>query len=256
MLCLSLFFNLFAHIFSAWVWTWILAIFQAKLKGFKAIKVYLITNISKYLPGNIWHFVGRVKAIQNEGDSLALATVSVILEPLLMAVAAFLITIFSVSFGIIRVNFSLLIFTIQCIIIFLVLMGIHPKIINHILTKLAKGKGSKNIVNLTQYPLLPLLGELGFLLLRGIAFLLIINAFIPLKISLILPVLSTFSFAWLLGLIVPGAPGGIGVFEATAIATLNPTFFPPQNVLIVVALFRLISILAELISAGIAFIKQ
>ncbi|WP_354635191.1 hypothetical protein [Planktothricoides raciborskii] len=39
-------------------------------------------------------------------------------------------------------------------------------------------------------------------------------------------VLSAFSFAWLLGLVLPGAPGGIGIFEATAIALLQNNFPP------------------------------
>jgi uncharacterized membrane protein YbhN (UPF0104 family) len=36
--------------------------------------------------------------------------------------------------------------------------------------------------------------------------------------------LGAFSLAWLLGLVVPGAPGGLGVFEATAIALLQQRF--------------------------------
>ncbi|MBL1210115.1 lysylphosphatidylglycerol synthase domain-containing protein [Geminocystis sp. GBBB08] len=256
MLGLSLFLNIIAHTFSAWVWTWILTIFHTKLQGLKAIKIYLITNISKYLPGNIWHFFGRVKAIQAEGDSLALATVSVIIEPLLMAIAALLITIISASIGIIEINFSPLIFLVELIFIIIIIIGIHPKIINPILSKLAKSKGSKQSANLTKYPLLPLLGEVMFLLLRGLAFLLILLAFIPLKITLIPQVLSGFSFAWLLGLIIPGAPGGIGIFEATIIATFNQSFFPSEIVLIVIALFRINSILAELITAAIAFIDK
>lgn len=256
MLVLSLFLNIIAHTFSAWVWTWILALFHTKLQGLKAIKIYLITNISKYLPGNIWHFFGRVKAIQAEGDSLGVATVSVIIEPLLMAIAALLITVISASIGIIEVNFSPIIFLVQLMIIVITLICINPKIINPILSKLSKSKGSKESAKLTKYPLLPLLGEVIFLLLRGLAFLSILLAFIPVKIILIPQVLSGFSFAWLLGLIVPGAPGGIGIFEATIITTFNQSFFPTEIVLIIIALFRINSILAELITAAIAFLTN
>lgn len=256
MLGLSLFLNVIAHTFSAWVWTWILAILHTNLQGLKAIKIYLITNISKYLPGNIWHFVGRVKAIQGEGDSLGIATVSVIIEPLLMAIAALLITLIGASFGIIKVNFSHLILITQLIFIIIILIGIHPNILNPILSKLAKSKGSKESAKLTQYPLLPLLGETVFLLLRGFAFLLVLSAFMPVKIALIPQVLSGFSFAWLLGLIIPGAPGGIGIFEATIIATFQPSSFPPEIILVTIALFRISSILSELITAAIAVISN
>jgi glycosyltransferase 2 family protein len=44
-------------------------------------------------------------------------------------------------------------------------------------------------------------------------------------------------------------PGGLGVFETTAIALLNP-YFPTAVILSVVALFRLVSILAEVVGAG------
>ena len=256
MFIISLFFNLLAHVFSAWVWTWILKLFSTRLKGLKAIYIYLITNIAKYLPGNVWHFVGRVKAVQDLGDKLSTATVTVILEPLMMAIAALLITVISASFGILSLDFSPFILLLKLAIISGFLIGINPAIINPILNKLAQKKGSKQATQLTKYPLLPLGGELVFLFLRGSAFLVLLNAFLTLKLSLIPQILTAFSFAWLLGLIVPGAPGGLGIFEATAIATLDPSIFPREIVLIVVALFRISSILAEVITAYGAWILQ
>jgi len=252
---ISLILNSFAHIFSAWVWTWILTLFNCKLGGFFAVKIYLITNISKYIPGNIWHFVGRVKAIQNHGDSIALGTFTVVLEPLLMAIASLLITILSVSLGILEVKFSPLIFSLLLFFILIVLMGINPKFINPVLKKLVinKGKVETNI-QLNKYPFLPLIGELIFLLLRGSAFMALMMPFIDLNIILIPQVLTAFSFAWLIGLIVPGAPGGLGIFEAVAIASLDPTIFPRDKIIIVVALFRFSSIIAETFTAYLAWL--
>ncbi|AFZ52469.1 lysylphosphatidylglycerol synthase domain-containing protein [Cyanobacterium aponinum] len=252
---ISLILNSFAHIFSAWVWTWILTLFNCKLGGFSAVKIYLITNISKYIPGNIWHFVGRVKAIQNHGDSIALGTFPVVLEPLLMAIASLLITIFSVSLGILEVNFSPLIFSLLLFFILIILIVIHPKFINPVLKKLVinKGKVETNI-KLNKYPFLPLIGELIFLLLRGSAFMALMMPFIDLNIILIPQVLTAFSFAWLIGLIVPGAPGGLGIFEAVAIASLDPAIFPRDKIIIVVALFRFSSIIAETFTAYLAWL--
>jgi uncharacterized membrane protein YbhN (UPF0104 family) len=250
---LSLLFNLIAHIFSAWVWQWILALFQLKLPTLTVIIIYLITNIKKYIPGNIWHFYGRVNALQKEGYNLSIATITVVIEPLLMACSALLITIISASLGLIKSASSLNIFLIQILGLIIVLIIIHPLIINPILTKLTwskiKDKEQITEIKLTKYPLLPLLGEAIFLLLRGIAFISALSALMPVKLSLIPQVLSVFSFAWLLGLIVPGAPGGMGVFEATVIASLDLSEFPQGVILAVVALFRLSSILAELLSA-------
>jgi uncharacterized membrane protein YbhN (UPF0104 family) len=79
-----------------------------------------------------------------------------------------------------------------------------------------------------------------------------IHAIEPGQIPLLI---SVFSLAWLLGLVIPGAPGGIGVFEATAIALLDQTI-SPAVLLSVVALYRLISILAEAAGAGLAWLDE
>lgn len=254
MLFLALITTILAHVFSGLVWIKILNILHCYLTGFKALKVYLITNIAKYLPGNVWHFYGRINAVTQEGDNISIATLSVLLEPLLMAAAALLVTLISGSFGLIKTSPSLGILALQIIGLSFVLIGIHPRIINPVLQKLSKSKGQTKSAILQEYPLVPLLGELGFLLLRGTGFLLVCLALITVDFKTIPLLLSVFSFAWLLGLIVPGAPGGIGIFEATAIASLDHNQFPPAMVLSIVALFRIISILAELITAFIAWL--
>jgi hypothetical protein len=66
---------------------------------------------------------------------------------------------------------------------------------------------------------------------------------------------GAFSLGWLLGLVVPGAPGGLGVFEATVLAVLTPRF-PAAIVLGGVALYRLNSTLAELLAAGLAVLDE
>jgi uncharacterized membrane protein YbhN (UPF0104 family) len=85
--------------------------------------------------------------------------------------------------------------------------------------------------------------------LRGCGFVLTWLAFAPATPQEIVTLLSAFSLAWLVGLVVPGAPGGLGVFEATAIAILKPFALPTGILITTLALFRLISISAEAIAA-------
>jgi hypothetical protein len=63
--------------------------------------------------------------------------------------------------------------------------------------------------------------------------------------------LGVFSLSWCLGLVIP-SPGGIGVFESSAIALLNQTF-SPAILLSSVALFRLLSLSAEALAAAISW---
>ncbi|MEO0869690.1 MAG: hypothetical protein AAFY17_14895 [Cyanobacteria bacterium J06642_11] len=65
LLTVALGITLIAHIWSGWVWHWILRTIGQPRDGRWSTAVYLKTNIAKYLPGNVWHFYGRVRALQN-----------------------------------------------------------------------------------------------------------------------------------------------------------------------------------------------
>jgi hypothetical protein len=134
----------------------------------------------------------------------------------------------------------------------IVCLAVHPRVLNPVLQRLSRLKGKAStteVFQLESYPFIPLLGELGFLGLRGTGFVATFIALTPVNNSQILLLFTAFSMAWVLGLIIP-TPGGLGVFETTAIALLN-SHFSPGVILSVVALFRVVSILAEVIGAGI-----
>jgi hypothetical protein len=255
-ICLAIAFGitLLAHTWSGWVWSWILREFDHPVNPMWGVRVYLKTNIAKYLPGNVWHFYGRVSAAKHVGIPATVGTLSVVMEPLLMAAAALLIA--SVSNP--QANLGL-----QLPILAAVLIGVHPKVFNPLLQQVSKLKGKakgtipaeNQIVRVKRYPIFPLLGELGFIGLRGAGFLLTMLAFRSLSPVESLLVFSAFSWSWLLGFVIPGAPGGIGVFEATALALLNG-HFSSGVVLSAVALYRLISTLAEAVGAGLAWLSE
>lgn len=262
MLAIALSLTIIAHVWSGLVWTWILTIFKQPLGIFEGIRVYLLTNIAKYSPGNIWHFYGRISAVAKKGGSRGAATLSVLLEPLLMAAAALLIGLLSSGFdnglGGLTTSFNLK-FWLQLLSLIAVLVGIHPRILNALLHRLSRSKNKPDAtaaaaIQLTKYPLVPFLGEMGFVILRGIGFILTFVALQSVTWQQIPQLFTAFSFAWLLGLVVPGAPGGLGVFEVTAYSLLSDTQFPTE--IAAVALYRLISILAEAIAALVCFRGQ
>lgn len=244
--------TLLAHCWTGYVWNLILKALGQQRSGIWAMQVYLKTNIAKYLPGNVWHLYGRVTAARSAGIPATAATLSVLLEPLLMAAAALCLALLT---GL--KTHALL----QIVSLMLVLAIVHPRILNRLLQIVRQIKGTaqpapdgepqaeKTVLH--RYPLIPLLGEILFVLLRGIGFLFILQALQPLQAIDFLPAISGFSIAWLFGLVVPGAPGGIGVFEAAAVALLSG-HFPIAVVLGSVALYRLISTLAEAAGAAAA----
>ena len=82
LLTMALGVTLLAHIWSGWVWHLILHALGEGRSGRWSTVVYLKTNIAKYLPGNVWHFLGRVRALKTTGADTGTAVVGVVLEPL------------------------------------------------------------------------------------------------------------------------------------------------------------------------------
>ncbi|MBE9210037.1 flippase-like domain-containing protein [Nostoc sp. LEGE 06077] len=254
--------TLLAHTWAGWIWTWVLRDLNQPVPSVQFIQVYLKTNIAKYLPGNVWHYYGRIIAAKNANVSTGAATLSVLLEPLLMAAAALIVVVlFGSQFAVTQTNLALQI--LQFAFLIVILCGVHPWFLNPVIRLLHKFKNQKSgedyqpksTIYLDRYPLRPLLGEFGFLGLRSLGFILTIYAINPVNLSQIPLLVGAFSFAWLLGLVVPGAPGGLGVFEATAIALLQHRF-PSAIVISAITLYRLISILAETSGAALAWLDE
>jgi glycosyltransferase 2 family protein len=298
LLVIALGITLLSLMFAGGVWRLILREFRQPASAAWAVQVFLRTNIAKYLPGNIWHFWGRISVAKNAGIVPKFAILSVVLEPLLMAAAGLLIGL--VFLG--KVNWLLRIIGMAAI-----LTAIHPRLLNPIVLfverlKLSKSNHPKSnhpnlnvehlnvehlnveqfagdrlnsnvdtVFNIKQkasfvksklkknlpikrYPVVPLIGEMCFIGLRGSGFLLTVMALIPVHFSEIPNLFGGFCFAFVAGLVVPGAPGGMGVFEATAIALLSDRF-SVGVILSAVALYRIISIIADVVGAVLAKVQ-
>ncbi len=258
--------TLSAHIFAGWVWSWVLQALNQSVTGVWSVKVYLRTNIAKYLPGNVWHFYGRISAATKTGVAVEIAIASVLLEALLMVVAALLIALIGVQqiASVYGWGAQLLL----VVVLMIVFAIVHPRFLNPLvgyLTKLKqKASGSSQAISspMKRYPIQPLLGELGFLGLRGIGFILTFLAIVPLPLDQFPIVMGAFALAWLTGFVIPGLPGGIGVFEAVAIALLSQGSaflgqrFPAGELLSVLALYRFVNTLAEVSGAGLVILND
>ncbi len=260
-LTISLGVTLLAHVFAGWVWSWTLQLLNQPVMGAWSVKVYLQTNLAKYLPGNVWHFYGRISAATKIGIPAEIAIASVLIEPLLMVVAALLIALIGVQQ--IAAVYGWVAQLLLGVILIGVLAIVHPRFLNPLIGWLAKVKqkasGSSQTITLPmkRYPIQPLLGELGFVGLRGIGFILTFLAIEPLSPDQFPAVMEAFALAWLTGFVIPGLPGGIGVFEAVAIALLSQGSaflgqgFSTGELLSVLALYRFVNTFAEVAAAGL-----
>ncbi|OUC12275.1 MAG: hypothetical protein B0A82_23455 [Alkalinema sp. CACIAM 70d] len=258
-LAIALGMTLLAHILAGVVWANILQDLGQSVAYDWGMAVYLKTNIAKYLPGNVWHFYGRLQASQRAKVPAAIAALSILLEPLLLVLAAIALATVGLqpltawhdggwSWGI------------QGAVLLVILTAMHPKFLNLGIQQLMRWKqktlgGAEVNLALVHYPWRSFLGELSFLLLRGIGFFLVCLAVSPFAIDHVQVLYSGFAIAWLLGFIIPGLPGGVGVFEAVALTLLNP-FLPTTDLLGILAIYRLINTIAEALGAGLVVLAE
>ncbi len=239
--CISLIFNALA-------WKYLLELFKFNGAKINTVKLYLKSNILKYLPGGIWHFVDRIRVLRQSNSSID-SFVLVALEPFLMLIAALLWIPFGQINIFIRITslFPLLIIIPKSreIIFNRFLVYMQGKLIksNIINTNLDSPEEMKK--NYNKFPFKPLLLEMIFILSRFIGFFLCLKAFNISNHLYFFDWISTFAFAWICGLIVPGAPGGIGVFEATFLLLTGGIVIEGPFILSLLC-YRIVSTLADI----------
>ena len=101
-----------------------------------------------------------------------------------------------------------------------------------------------NIVSF--FPFKALFLELGFVLSKFIGFYICLNTFYQSNNMNIIFLLVIFSLSWSLGLVVPAAPGGVGVFEACLLLLVGRNI-PQNSILVSLIYFRIISTSADLL---------
>ena len=238
------------------LWGWTLGNLGYPVSWVWAMRIFLTIEIAKFLPGNVWHMYGRVRAAQRIGIPIPVGTASVLLEPILITAAAMIFALLNGSHPALR--------GLGGISAFCILLGVHPRIFGQVskwLTQLQYqlrkrfGRRSKSQPNnspkrvyFQHYPLKILLGELIFVGLRCYSFLLIVSLFGPLPAESIAPLVGGFSFAWIVGLVMPGAPDGIGIFETLAILLLRG-ILPSGQLVAVVLIYRMVGVIAIALGA-------
>jgi len=224
-----------------------------------AMLLFLSSNLRKYLPGGVWHLLARLQALKAAASgalpltkaplTTAQSLVAVLLDPLLAAAAA-LALVCAAGW---QSGLGLL-----CLLPLVVLL---PRWLNPLMLRLERQRAQQLVARglldvgeadppeaLPGYPWQPLLAELGFVVLRFAGFACCIEAF-----DLVPAIgwgewLAGFALAWTAGLVVPGAPGGLGVFEAVLLMRLAADV-PQAPLLAVVISYRLVSGLADLLAA-------
>ncbi len=252
-------FSILSIIINAYAWMLLINNIVCNSNKLNTVKLFIVTNIYKYLPGGIWHFVYRYNNLRLEFSAEESAE-SIILEPLLMLVAGLIF----IPFG----DFNILILILCWSSTLILLPGLRGFIIkklkdmkaniftnNDKLNNRTLISTDRRISEKITYPYKPLFVEILFILFRYFGFLCCIKAFSSGLLVSQFKLISSFSLAWIIGLVLPAAPGGLGIFEAVILFSLGSQI--PEAPLITSLLFyRLVSMSSDILAALFFSIKR
>ena len=229
-------------------WAVLLRWLHCPLPTGQAVVVFARTNLLKYIPGGIWHLAGRIQLLRSHGHGWGQAAMGVLLDPLLMAVAALLL----LPLGGWQQGLGLL----GPLAVVCLLPGWQEPLMRHLLRRVklprvggsATAKLSPGLVLPGSFPGGPLLAEMAFVLVRYLGFALCAHGFLPPGTP---PgsLLAAFALAWTAGLVIPGAPAGLGVFELVLVLWLGGIVQEEAALLATALSYRVASTMGDALAA-------
>ncbi len=256
-LSLSFLFCVLSIYLNAYAWKYIVKWLGKEFKSNNLVSFYVLTNILKYVPGGMWHFVERFNFIKKISNP-QIALYSSLIEPYFMLTGSFLLA----SMGLIFSPFYFfLIFPLIFLnrkfifLIFKILGSLKGKVLDVLRLPNSKGKFEERINIVSFFPYRALFLEIGFVLSKFIGFYICLNTFYTSNTLNIILLLVIFSLSWSIGLVVPAAPGGVGVFEACLLLFVGKSI--PENIILIsLVYFRVISTSADLLLSIPFLIKK
>ena len=182
-------------------------------------------------------------------DSPQIALCSTLIEPYFMLSGSFLLASMGLIFSPLYffLIFPLLFLNRKFIFLILKILGsLKGKVFEVLRLPNSKGQFEERINIVSFFPSRALFLEIGFVLSKFVGFYICLNTFYTNNNLNIIYLLAVFSLSWSIGLVVPTAPGGVGVFEAFLLFFVGRII--PQNLILVSLIyFRIISTSADLL---------
>jgi hypothetical protein len=247
-LSLSFLFCVISIYLNAYAWKYIVKWLGKEFQSNNLVSFYVLTNILKYVPGGMWHFVERFNFIKKLSNP-QIALYSALIEPYFMLTGSFLLASMGLIFSpfYFFLIFPLIFLNRKYIFLILKILGsLKGKVFEVLRLSNSKGQFEERINIVSFFPSRALFLEIGFVLSKFIGFYICLYTFYTSNTLNIIYLLVIFSLSWSIGLVVPAAPGGVGVFEACLLLFVGKSI--PENVILIsLVYFRVISTSADLL---------
>lgn len=231
------------------VWRQIVVELVTEVAWLPALRAWMISNMGRYLPGSVWHLVGRVMIGQGVGVQKTSGALGVVLEQALQLLSALLIVGASLPFW--SPNSIVGQYGWVAWLVPLGLVAIHPRLFFPILNFLLTRIGKPALPNTLTYPMM-VRYTLYYILVHLMNGMALVAAVVALgqPLSIAPVVLGSAMFAWTVGYLIIFAPGGLGVREVLVTQALTPLM--GENTAAVAALlWRAANIITEAAGAGL-----
>lgn len=223
----------------------------------QALQIIAVSQMGKYLPGNVGHFAGRVLLGSQAGipagktiATMAMETFWVLGISGIFAAAALLFVVNDLHAGLVDSSHPgfLAAFTLAMLIAPFLAVRVVNRMLPGLSRKLGRGQLLAEPRLFTAVAVAGLIA-LSFVILGCVVELLAATLFQHPEIDL-LEMILLFAVSWTAGFLVPGSPGGIGVREAVMIQLLGPAI-GLETALGVALVMRLCSMGADALAFGI-----
>lgn len=196
------------------------------ISGRTATRIYGLTQLAKYVPGNIFQFTGRQLLAMSYGFSGKAIAKSAFLELLLLVLtgAGFTLWMSPLLYPAFSAVYGLSVFIIMAA---LIAWGL-------------KWRGHAGLIMVIARYFL-------FLFISGTVFLCVLYSIADswtLTLVQVLPLIGAYVIAWLAGLVTPGSPAGVGIREFLLILMLKP-FFAEIDIVVAVILSRMTTVVGD-----------
>ncbi|MGC8838374.1 MAG: lysylphosphatidylglycerol synthase domain-containing protein [Anaerolineae bacterium] len=205
----------------AGIWALSLRYLGERIPLAQATRVWLLTQIARYLPGGSWDALARMAVGSREGMRLLQGGVSVVLEMTMQTVAA--VTVFLLSLLVWPGGPALWEYGPLAALVPLGLLALYPPVVERAVNAALRLAGRPPVrLGLRYGQVLALFGlHLAARVLIGAAFFCFARALYPFPWGALPALVGTFAGAWAVGFVVFFVPLGLGVREGVMTALLG-----------------------------------
>ncbi len=196
--------------------SWYLLVRDKKINLIQALRVWIISNTSRYIPGTVWQYFGRIELAKSDLNIPRKKTViSLIQEIFLSVLAACFVSLFALEFVLPSSQIKYLIFFFLMVGGLTLMPFINKKVLSILLKLAKKDFDTEGSLSRSRNLLLPFPFFVFSFILSGVGLLLIQYAFLHELDLDLLTISGIYAFSWLIGYLTLIAPGGLGITEVS-----------------------------------------